>query len=142
MYSVLVFDPGESTGWCFRSSEGIVTGGTCPKDHKSVADRIYTLCPDIVVMERFNLYPQKAQSLAWNSFYPCEVIGVIRFLCDSRGITLIEQAPSVKKYFGGFKEDWDRLKETCKCFSVTEHTKDAYQHLKYFERNGEKKLQR
>lgn len=138
MKSVLVFDPGESTGWCYRSREGRVTGGTCKKHHMEVAERIQVLNPDIVVFERFNLYPQMAKSLAWNSFYPCEVIGVIRYICDSANIPIVEQAPSVKKYFGGFQADWDQLKElSC---GVTEHTKDAYMHLKYFERNGEKKF--
>lgn len=138
MKSVLVFDPGESTGWCYRNQEGRVTGGTCKKNHMEVAERIQIFSPDIVVFERFNLYPQMAKSLAWNSFYPCEVIGVIRYLCDKYNIPVVEQAPSVKKYFGGFQQDWDQLKELSQ--GVTEHTKDAYMHLKYFERNGEKKF--
>lgn len=138
MKSVLVFDPGDHTGWCFRDTSGRVVGGTCGKHHMEVAERIQILRPDIVVVERFNLYPQMAKSLAWNSFYPCEVIGVIRYLCDRYSIPIVEQAPSVKKYFGGFQQDWDQLKELSQ--DVTEHTKDAYQHLKYFERNGEKKF--
>lgn len=138
MKSVLVFDPGDHTGWCFRDTSGRVVGGTCGKHHMEVAERIQTLRPDIVVLERFNLYPQMAKSLAWNSFYPCEVIGVIRYLCDRYSIPIVEQAPSVKKYFGGFQQDWDQLKALSQ--DVTEHTKDAYQHLKYFERNGEKKF--
>ena len=138
MKSVLVFDPGDHTGWCFRDTSGRVVGGTCGKHHMEVAERIQILRPDIVVFERFNLYPQMAKSLAWNSFYPCEVIGVIRYLCDKYHIPVVEQAPSVKKYFGGFQKDWDQLKALSQ--DVTEHTKDAYQHLKYFERNGEKKF--
>ena len=138
MKSVLVFDPGESTGWCFRDRDGRVVGGTCGKHHREVAERIQVLGPDIVVFERFNLYPQMAKSLAWNSFYPCEVIGVIRYLCDRYEIPIVEQAPSVKKYFGGFQQDWEQLKDLSS--NVTEHTKDAYQHLKYFERNGERKF--
>lgn len=138
MRSVLVFDPGESTGWCFRGTDGCVIGGTCKKNHEEVAGKIIALDPDIVVLESFKLYPQKAQSLAWNSFYPCEVIGVIKYVCAVNSIPFIEQAPSVKKYFGGFKPDWQVLKVVSD--NVTEHTKDAYMHLKYFERNGEKKL--
>ena len=138
MKSILVFDPGDHTGWCFRDRDGRVVGGTCGKHHREVAERIQVLGPDIVVLERLNLYPQMAKSLAWNSFYPCEVIGVIRYLCDSYHIPVVEQAPSVKKYFGGFQQDWDQLKNLSS--DVTEHTKDAYQHLKYFERNGERKF--
>ena len=139
MRSVLVFDPGESTGWCFRDENHVTTGGTLPKNHLEVARAITDRLPSIVVIERFNLYPQMAKSLAWTSFYPCEVIGVIKYVCASLKIPVIEQAPSVKKYFGGYQSDWEQVKQT-KGFKLTEHVKDAYQHLKYFERNGEKKL--
>ena len=139
MRSVLVFDPGESTGWCFRDENHVTTGGTLPKNHLEVARAITDRLPSIVVIERFNLYPQMAKSLAWSSFYPCEVIGVIKYVCASLKIPVIEQAPSVKKYFGGYQSDWEQVKQT-KGFKLTEHVKDAYQHLKYFERNGEKKL--
>ena len=136
MKSILVFDPGESTGWCFQDRDGRVTGGTCKKNHMEVAERIQLLRPDIVVFERFNLYPQMAKSLAWNSFYPCEVIGVIKYLCMRYSIPTVEQAPSIKKYFGGFKSDWEQLKMLSQ--DVTEHTKDAYMHYRYFLRNGAK----
>lgn len=147
MKSILAFDPGESTGWCSRtyylgrygSLEQVYQGGTLPKDHKQVANMIKAIRPHIVVIERFNLYPQMAKSLAWNSFYPCEVIGVIKYVCAELGIPIVEQAPSVKKYFGGFKDDWEQVKQT-PGFKLTEHVKDAYQHLKYFERNGLKKF--
>ena len=139
MRSILVFDPGESTGWCFRDENHVTTGGTLPKNHLEVARAITDRLPSIVVIERFNLYPQMAKSLAWSSFYPCEVIGVIKYVCASLKIPVIEQAPSVKKYFGGYQSDWEQVKQT-KGFKLTEHVKDAYQHLKYFERNGEKKL--
>lgn len=140
MKSILVFDPGDHTGWVFRDANGRVVGGTCGKSHAQVAECIDVLQPDICVFERFNLYPQMAKSLAWNSFYPCEVIGVIRYLCAQKNIPIVEQAPSIKKYFGGFQDDWIKLKEMCDPKEVTEHTKDAYQHLKYFERNGERKF--
>lgn len=139
MKAILVFDPGESTGWVFRRADGTLDGGTCPKDHTKVAELLHKYMPEIVVFESFRLYPQKAQSLAWNSFYPCEVIGVIKYLCMVDDVPTVEQAPSVKKYFGGFQQDWDRLKESS--VNITEHTKDAYQLLRYFERNGLKRFQ-
>lgn len=139
MRSILVFDPGESTGWVFRDSDGNLVGGVCGKDHKEIAERFYVLNPDLVVFERFNLYPGMAKTLSWNTFYPCEVIGVIRYLCDKLNISYVEQSPSVKKYFGGNQPDWEQLRNA-KDYKFTEHEKDAYQHLKYFERNGERKL--
>lgn len=139
MTSVLAFDPGESTGWCFRNTSGGYTGGTLPRNHETVGRFLVEHNPNVVVIERFNLYPGMAKSLAWNSFYPCEVIGVIKYECMLLGIPCVEQAPGVKKYFGGFQDDWTQVKQT-PGFHLTEHVKDAYMHLKYFERNGEKKL--
>ena len=143
--SILVFDPGESTGWCFQSPTGWICGGTAKKDHLEVANLIRVAKPEVVVLERFNLYPQMAKSLSWNSFYPCETIGVIKVVCMELNIPVIEQAPSVKKYFGGFQTDWEtigylplQLEEFSK--GVTEHTKDAYMHYRYFLRNGLNKL--
>lgn len=146
MKSILVFDPGESTGWCFQVSNGLVYGGTARKNHLEVANLIRTAQPDIVVLERFNLYPQMAKSLSWNSFYPCETIGVIKVVCMEMAIPIVEQAPSIKKYFGGFQSDWETigyLPSQLEPFSkgVTEHTKDAYMHYRYFVRNGLKKFQ-
>ena len=144
--SILVFDPGESTGWCFQASNGMIYGGTAQKNHLEVANLIRETQPDIVVLERFNLYPQMAKSLSWNSFYPCETIGVIKLVCMEMVIPIVEQAPSVKKYFGGFQSDWNTigfLPIELEAYSkgVTEHTKDAYMHFKYFMRNGFKKFQ-
>ena len=138
---ILCLDPGESTGWVLGTEEKAIRGGTCKRNHLEVAQLIKDERPDIIVLERFNLYPGMAKSLAWNSFYPCEVIGVIKYVCSDplSPIPVVEQAPSVKKYFGGFQQDWDELLSKHKG-SCTEHTKDAYMHLRYFMRNGLRKF--
>lgn len=141
--TILTLDPGNSTGWCFRKKDGTLLGGTLPQDFAAVAGLILDLNPDIVVYESFKLYPGKAQSMVWNSFYPCEVIGVIKFVCQEHGLRYMEQAPSVKKYAGTFQDDFQELYRTEKAKNkkwLTEHVKDAYQHLRYFERYNLKKL--
>lgn len=130
MKSILVFDPGENTGWVFHDFKGTVTGGTSVRSHMGIAMLIYKYLPDVVVFERFNLYPGKAASLSWNTFYPCEVIGVIRYCCQAHNIPIVEQAPSDKRYAGNLDARWARLKE--ECTDVTEHTKDAYIHLLFY----------
>lgn len=102
--------------------------------HTKVADIIREHTPNVVVLERFNLYPGMAKHLSWNSFYPCEVIGVIKYVSATFGIKVIEQAPGVKKFSGGLQEDWEELKKRSTGM-VTEHTKDAYLHYKYYIRN-------
>lgn len=133
---ILTLDPGNSTGWCFKGDKLI--GGTLPEDHNMVALLILELEPDVVVYESFKLYPGKAKSLAWNSFYPCEVIGVIKYVSSLIGAKLISQDPYVKKYAGGFDDDWHN--EMVIEGKITEHVKDAYLHLKYFERNNKKRV--
>lgn len=137
---ILALDPGESTGWVLGTEERAIRGGTCKRNHLEVAQLIKDERPDIIVLERFNLYPGMAKSLAWNSFYPCEVIGVIKYLAMCMGITIVEQAPSVKKYAGNIQRyaDWLFVKE--RCSGVTEHTKDAYQHYRYFMMHGLQKI--
>lgn len=139
---ILCLDPGESTGWVLGTEEKAFRGGTCKRNHLEVAQLIVDERPDIIVLERFNLYPGMAKSLAWNSFYPCEVIGVIKYMAMAWDTQVIEQAPSVKKYAGEIKgrADWEFIKD--RCSGVTEHTKDAYQHYRYFQIHGLKKLLR
>lgn len=139
---VLVFDPGENTGWNYAEiADGnklkYLTGGTTVRSHMGVAELFTIYNPDLVVFESFHMYPGMAKTLSWNSFYPCEVIGVIRYMCDKMGIQYYEQAPSIKKFSGGLDNDWVMLRQR---EQTTEHCKDAFLHLKYFRRNTYKKL--
>lgn len=127
--SILALDPGESTGWCFLDRDNRLIAGTAPKNHMAVAERLDVLNPDIVVYETFNLYPGKAQSLIWNSFYPCEVIGVILYKCMHDKRHIVKQAPSIKKYAGPLPQ---KFIDYSKQEKLTEHSKDACQHLCYF----------
>lgn len=141
MKSILALDPGESTGWCFLDRENNMQAGTAPKSHLMVAKLIKDLDPDVVVYETFNLYPGKAHKLIWNSFYPCEVIGVIKYVCAFKRMLstgggceecrpqIIGQAPPVKKYAGSLPKKFVELSRTEK---LTEHSKDACQHLCYY----------
>lgn len=127
--SILALDPGESTGWCYLNIFDQMKAGTAPKDHEAVMRLIQDLQPNRVVYESFNLYPGKAQKLIWNSFYPCEVIGVIKLVCQIQGIPVVVQAPPVKKYAGPLPQKFVDLSRTEK---LTEHSKDACQHLCYY----------
>lgn len=138
--TVIVFDPGENTGYAVAeyNEEGLrtnLTGGTVVRNHLGIAELFDIFNPDMVVYETFNLYPGMARNgtMNWNSFYPCEVIGIIKYFAARRNLPLYGQAPSIKKFSGGLQQDWVTLRERC---AATEHMKDAYLHLKYFERNN------
>lgn len=141
MQSILALDPGESTGWCFLDRDNNMQAGTAPKSHLKVAELLDKLDPDVVIYETFNLYPGKAQKLIWNSFYPCEVIGVIKYKCALKDMLstgggcegyrpqVVKQAPPVKKYAGPLPQKFVDLSRKEK---LTEHSKDACQHLCYY----------
>ena len=136
-HRVLVFDPGDSTGWCFGCPEGVV-GGTIYKSFEDIEKLFKVYKPDVVVYETFHLYAGAAKHLINNDFYTVQVIGAIKLLCIQRGIKwVIPQAPSTKKYSGGLDARWRDIE---KIGGFTEHVKDAYMHLRFFERFGGKHL--
>lgn len=140
---IIVFDPGESTGWVSVEVDPDsklprqLRGGTVPRaldgfDFLVEKAKAY-IGKVVIVYETFQLFPGRAKSLAWETFYPIEVIGVLKYIF--KDFEIVGQQPSVKKYSGGIDETWSSYKDR----GITEHTKDAYLHLKYYIRNGIKK---
>lgn len=131
---ILVLDPGNSTGWVmYNSLTKQTVGGTFKEDFLALEILFAAYEPDLVIYESFALYPGLAKSMSWNTFYPCEVIGVIKYLSLVHMIEILDQNPSVKKYAGNvnFKDIEGE--------NITIHTKDAYLHLAYYLRiRGEK----
>lgn len=146
--NILCLDPGNHTGWClYNDSNGSIIGGTImEQDTWRYLYVLFTeLQPDMVVIESFNLYPGMAQHMAWNSFYPVEVIGAVHYLCHRYGIPYVMQKPSVKKYAGKLKPELvEAIKEHSSLVvkvmpgaePFMEHTKDAILHLQYYLRNS------
>lgn len=135
---ILVLDPGDHTGWVFRDSTGGILGGTINEQSLLAIENLFVMYrPDIVVYETFRLYAGAAQSMINSEFYTVQVIGAIRLLAQQRAVTCVYgQTPSVKKFAGELDERW---KNMAKIGGRTEHVKDAYLHLKYFERFGPEK---
>lgn len=52
---------------------------------------------DVMVVEKFVLYPEKACSLAWSELRTVEVIGVLRERCRCEGVPFVLQPASIKK---------------------------------------------
>lgn len=127
---ILAFDPGENTGWAYIDTGKLehFDAGTIVRDFTGIESLIAFYSPHTVVYEAFRLYPGKAASMAWNDFYPVQVIGIIKFLCEKSGIQYVEQAASIKAFSGGIDDRWVKYKAPDK----TEHSKDAYLHLKYY----------
>jgi len=137
MMRVLSYDPGKSTGWCIlegtNTEQKLIAAGEIPDWH-GVKDTINKFQPDVIVFETFQLYAWKAQSLSWNTFLPCEVIGVIKFIAEELDIPCIGQGPAQRVFFTD-----DRLK-ACGITSPSKHAKDAIRHGMYFLRFGKDKI--
>ena len=134
--SVIALDPGNSTGWVFREADGSISGGTCGENHTHVWKLLESYHPETIVYETFQMYPGKAQKLVWNTFYPCEVIGVIKLYAMLHPeVSLVGLQPSVKKFSLGNNEL--DLWKTVNTYgqSATEHMRDAVRLLRYYERN-------
>lgn len=134
---ILALDPGNSTGWCYRENDGKYIGGTVGENLEDVYQLIEALCPTVIIFETFQLYPSKATKMMWNTFYPCEVIGVIKLAAQQmkgRGV-LVGLQPGSKK-FSGVTNDWKNVE--ARTGGITEHTRDAYKLLRFYERNKDK----
>ena len=91
----------ENTGWVEaeydeRGLRTNLTGGTAVRDHAKVAELFDIFNPTHIVYETFNLYPGMARNgtMNWNSFYPCEVIGVIKYLAQRKGLPIYSSITS------------------------------------------------
>lgn len=114
---ILSFDPGETTGVCIFNNPKEYKTLSIGKDFQSIHNIILETKPDLVVIEKFVLYPSKAKKLVWNEFYPSQIIGVIKFTCEKHKIPFIEQAAADKEYVNYLGHTFSN-----------DHEKDAFGH--------------
>lgn len=117
---IMGFDPGESTGVSYFKY-GLFRQETIVKDFTGIAASIASYKPDIVVVEEFVLYPNKARHLSWNDMYASQVIGVIKYICEVLDIPVVMQQANVKKFV-----------DYSKCEAKNDHEKDAYAHTWFY----------
>lgn len=133
---IIAFDPGETTGAARVDSD---TGELRSSNQIQGPPFLFAWLreylekcvwrPDVVVVERFKLYPWAAKGLSWSEFFTVEVIGAIEYQAWLSGIEVVRQDAS-----------------HAKCITVTKspslllmsnkHALDAYKHaLLYMRRN-------
>ena len=84
---ILCFDPGETTGWALLVGDKLVEWGQFPL-WEGVPRLMRRRRIDYVVVEQFRLYRDKARAMIGSTFLPVQVIGVIRYLAEQKGIPL------------------------------------------------------
>jgi hypothetical protein len=89
--------------------------------------------PEVIVYENFSLHPGAAPGLTHNEMYPCQVIGAIKLIATLVPVKyLVKLLPSNKRYAGKLDQRWYDLC-TFNIEKASEHTKDAYLLMKYYE---------
>lgn len=78
-----------------------------------------------IVTEDFKLYAHKAQAQVNNDFPSVRFIGILDSYCHTRNVPLVFQMASVRKSVKVLDEHKDLIKSS-------PHSRDAYQHLRYY----------
>lgn len=135
---IMAIDPGEHIGIVIRAENGVVWGCTLEgEDRNRKLWRL--LCdeqPDAVVYEIFALRQSAASKLVGNRFITCEVIGAIKTYCMVHSVSWGELQPMCKEYCGFSSNPKDAHYSNIQMLwgqRITEHTRDAYRLLRYFE---------
>lgn len=119
---ILAIDPGNVSGFCEFYNPKKFSSFYVEEDFIQIYKEIKERTPDIVVFERFALYPAFAKHLVWNEMYPSQVIGVIRFTCEYLGIPYVSFSASAKEYVVYPEGHTFR----------SDHERDAYGHAWYY----------
>lgn len=144
---VVALDPGETTGFAvFRGVELIEFGQLIPgyKDPSESAKLIDALIKrakaDLVVYESYRVYSFKTDSHAWNEMYTSQVIGTIRFMCNTGvpEMKVIPTFPQTAQVAKQFVTD-EKLKAWNMYARGQKHARDAIRHGCWFILFGEEK---
>jgi hypothetical protein len=127
----LCVDPGEETGWSVWKGEKLLGGGQTklwPFGHDvydAIHDNVGPLAEgeetllrpgvsadentgpiELIVCEKFALYPWAAKDLAFDEFRTSQLIGALTFICTLHQVELHKQPASIKEraLAGGAKE--------------------------------------
>lgn len=120
---LLAIDPGKTTGYALFIGKTLREYGTV---EGSDTYKLLDLLPDIVIIESFRLYPWKANQQSFSSFETVEIIGVLKFLCEQKGISYIMQPATIKTVWPD-----ERLKSEG-YYVKNRHSRDAVRHGLYY----------
>lgn len=132
---VLSIDPGGTNGYCIASkvSDGDWTINKVDGVEKHELYQILeTFCINqqpkdiLVIYEAYRLYASKSKAMIGNEFETVQIIGVIKYICEKRGIKFID-SPTSNKTFWNDK----RLKELG-LYVPIDHKRDAIRHFLYW----------
>lgn len=141
MKRILAFDPGLTTGYV-----DVVWENTQTTDFRVLEARdiewaitplivhrcITTLLPDIVLYERFTLFPHLAQQQIGSDFPSSQVIGMIILSCQLCALTPIGYKPILISQPASIQARASIRGSHQKALTGLHHAKSAYLHVLYY----------
>lgn len=127
---VISIDPGGTNGVCVATGIGAdwaITYVDGLEKHK-----LYDLLEHVevegtlLIYETYRLYESKAKVMVGNEFETVQIIGVIKYICEKRGIPYRDSATSNKAFFTD-----QRLKDMG-LYVPIDHKRDAIRHFLYW----------
>ena len=118
-------DPGETTGWAlFEEGNPVRVGQEKGEENIwKLIDELHLDLPlDFLVIENFRIRP--GTNFAWNSIFPANVIGALKYWAHVHGVKVVLQEPAVKTA--------NVTKLGVKKSSRYNHAADAVAHGAYF----------
>lgn len=128
---VISLDPGGTNGICIAEWSSSGDWDIKYVDGLEKHD-LYHLLEEVpaehtfLVYETYRLYESKAKVMIGNEFETVQIIGVIKYLCEKRGIPYLASPTSNKAFFSDA-----RLKELG-LYVTIDHKRDAIRHFLYW----------
>jgi hypothetical protein len=122
---LMAIDPGKANGWAvFTDKSKPEKSGTL--DPSGLYGLLESEEITHLVYESYRLYATHANQMIGDDFIAPQVIGVIKYLCEKRGIPYWEQPATLKAYYND-----NRLKKLG-LYVPVDHRRDAIRHGLYF----------
>jgi len=96
-HEILAIDPGKHCGWA-RFIDGIMKEFGTVHDEQEIYPWLIRQQPDLFVVESYFIRDEKHGGFdhQFQSVFPAQVIGAVRFYALIRGIPVVMQQPSIK----------------------------------------------
>ncbi len=125
---LLALDPGGTTGWAVFSGTVLEDVGQSKLDGLGLQGLVTRTRPQVLVLENYRIYRQKAMSHVGSEVLPARLIGALELIAETRHIPLhLQMAGPVKDFVTDAKlRAWGLYRPGL------EHGRDAIRHGCYF----------
>ena len=125
--NILAVDPGAAHVGVALIRNGRISAKEYPTKHWLTAFEEIVYLFDVVVIEKFVLYPHKAAAQSWQAMTTSELIGAMRWIASKAGVEVVMQGADIKI----------PTRRQCQARNIewknkSKHASDALLHLHYY----------